>query len=202
VFEANPAACPEGSNVGIAIVRTPVLKSALSGPAYLVSHGNVAFPDVEFVLQGEGITLVLDGGVNIKGGVTTSSFNTVPDAPVSSFEAILPEGPHSALTTDIPAKEKYSLCNTKLQMPTTITGQNGVVIKQTTKVVVQGCRRTVDSSRPKRLSRAQKLALALKACAKAHRHSATRRAACDRQARKKYAAKKTASKHLKGVTRK
>jgi hypothetical protein len=202
VFEANPASCPEGSNVGIAIVHTPVLKNPLSGPAYLVSHGNVAFPDVEFVLQGEGITLVLDGGVNIKGGVTTSSFNTVPDAPVSSFEAILPEGPHSALTTDIPAREKGSLCKTSMVMPTTITGQNGIVIKQTTKVAVQGCRRTVDSSRPRRLSRAQKLALALKACAKAHRHSAARRAACDRQARKRYAAKKAASKHLKGVTRK
>ncbi len=193
VFEANPASCPEGSNVGIAIVHTPVLKSPLSGPAYLVSHGNVAFPDVEFVLQGEGITLVLDGGVNIKKGVTTSSFETVPDAPVSSFEAILPEGPHSALTTDIPAKEKYSLCKTKLVMPTTITGQNGVVIKQTTKLAVQGCKKTVKSSAPK-LSRAQLLKRTLAACRKQHKHAKARRAACEKQARKRYAAKQAAHK--------
>ncbi len=201
VFEANPASCPEESNVGMAIVHTPVLKSALSGPAYLVSHGNIAFPDVEFVLQGEGITLVLDGGVNIKKGVTISSFNAVPDAPVSSFEAILPGGPHSALTTDIPAKEKYSLCKTKLVMPTTITGQNGVVIKQTTKVAVQGCEKTVKSSGPKKLSRAQKLKVALKECAKKQEHSPAKRAACDKQARKKDAAKKAAHKHRKSVTR-
>ena len=154
----------------MAIVHTPVLKSPLSGPAYLVSHGNVAFPDVEFVLQGEGITLVLDGGVSIKKGVTTSTFDTVPDAPVSSFEAILPEGPHSALTTDIPAKEKYSLCKTKLVMPTMITGQNGAVIKQNTKVAVQGCKKTVKSSGPK-LSRAQLLKRALASCRKQHKHA-------------------------------
>jgi len=187
-FEANPATCPEGSVIGSATVRTPVLKRPLSGPAYLVSHGGAAFPDVEFVLQGEGITLILDGQTDIKKGVTSSTFNSVPDAPVSTFETVLPEGPHSALATDIPAKDNGSLCSTKLVMPTTITGQNGAVITQNTKIAVSGC--------PKALTRAQELAKALKACRTRYKRSRAKRAACEKRARKSYGAK-TAKKKKK-----
>jgi hypothetical protein len=138
-FEANPASCPEGSNIGMAIAHTPLLNSALVGPAYLVSHGNAAFPDVQFVLQGEGVTLILDGKTDIKGGITYSRFETVPDAPVSTFEAVLPAGPHSALTLFVPGADQYNGCSTQLLMPTEITGQNGAVIKQTTHIKVTGC---------------------------------------------------------------
>jgi hypothetical protein len=141
-FNANPAACPVGSNIGTATASTPVLSIPLSGPAYLVSHGGAAFPDLILVLQGGGVTLDLVGSINIKHGVTSSAFDSVPDAPISSFELKLPEGPHSGLAAVVPAKAKGNLCGQNLTMPTTLTGQNGAQIKQTTKIAVTGCAKT------------------------------------------------------------
>ncbi|HEX4482931.1 MAG TPA: hypothetical protein VH081_04035, partial [Solirubrobacteraceae bacterium] len=198
VFEVNPAACDEGSNIGSATVHTPVLKNPLTGPAYLVSHGNAAFPDIEFVLQGEGITLVLDGQTDIKKGITTSTFNAVPDAPVTTFETVLPEGPHSALTSNVPESKHFSLCGQKLVIPTTITGQNGIVIEQQTKVPVEGCA-AVKASKE---SRSTKLAKALKKCRKQFKHSKKKRASCEAKARKKYGAKKAKKSKKKAAKKK
>jgi hypothetical protein len=139
IFEANPANCPKESDVGTTTAATPILAHPLTGPAYLVSHGGAAFPDLEIVLQGEGITLILDGNTNIKNGITSSTFRSVPDAPISSFELKLPEGPDSILGTNLPAKAKYSFCGRTLAMPTAITGQNGAEIHESTKIAVTGC---------------------------------------------------------------
>jgi hypothetical protein len=132
-FNSNPAGCPTGSDVGIATAITPTLSSALTGPAFLVSHGGAAFPDLEIVLQGEGVTVILDGATDIKRGITSSTFAAVPDAPISGFTLNLPEGPYSALGATA------TLCDQKLLMPTTIIGQNGVVVKQNTRIAVSGC---------------------------------------------------------------
>jgi hypothetical protein len=194
VFDANPATCDEGSVIGKATVHTPVLKSPLTGPAYLVSHGGAAFPDVEFVLQAEGITLIVDGKTDIKNGITYSKFETSPDAPFTTFETELPTGPHSALTAYVPAKENYNLCKTSLTMPTEITGQNGAVISQATSIAASGCQ-GVKASKAVKLSQAQKLAKALKACKKDKQKS--KRLACEKQARKKYGAKPAKKKAAK-----
>ncbi len=138
-FNANPASCPAGSVIGTATATTPVLSSPVSGPAYLVSHGGTGFPDLVLILQGEGVTLELIGSIDIKKLVTSSAFESVPDAPISSFELKLPEGPHSGLTAVLPAKAKGNLCGTALTMPTTLTAQNGAVLKQSTKIAVTGC---------------------------------------------------------------
>jgi hypothetical protein len=177
--------------IGKAVIHTPVLKNPLTGPAYLVSHGNAAFPDVEFVLQGEGITLVLDGKTDIKKGITYSRFESAPDAPFTTFDTELPAGPHSALGANVPASQNYSLCAADLSMPTTITGQNGAVITQTTKILATGCH-GVQSFKE---TRSQKLAKALKACRK--KKNKHKRIACERQARKKYGppAHKASKKH-------
>jgi hypothetical protein len=140
-FNANPASCPAGSVVGSATASTPVLKSPLSGPAYLVSHAGAAFPDLVIVLQGEGITLDLVGNTDIKRGITIATFNTVPDAPIWTFDLWLPEGPHSVLGANLPPKARGTLCRQALVMPTLITGQNGAAVRQATRIAVSGCPR-------------------------------------------------------------
>jgi hypothetical protein len=181
-FNANPAGCPEASDVGTARAITPLLSVPLTGPAYLVSHGGKAFPELVLILQGEGVTIDLRGETDIKGKITYSKFETVPDAPITSFELNLPQSPHSAL-----ASPAGSLCAKNLTMPTSIEGQNGMKVTQDTQISVTGC----TSTKTKPLTRAQKLAKALKACKK---HPKKKRAVCEAQARKKYAVKAAAKK--------
>jgi hypothetical protein len=134
VFAVNPATCDPNSLVGVVKATTPVLPVTLTGPAYLVSHGGAAFPDLVVVLQGEGVRINLTGNTRIVKSITSSTFASVPDAPITSFELMLPRGKHSALTSTV-----KSLCGQKLVMPTTLTGQNGAVIKQRTKISLTGC---------------------------------------------------------------
>jgi hypothetical protein len=135
VFEENPARCPAGSVVGYAKATTPILPMPLEGPAYFVSHGGKEFPNLTIVLQGYGVTVHLVGDTFIKNGVTSSTFRTVPDVPVGSFELHLPQGSHSALAAN------GNLCKVKggLKMPTIFRAQNGAVVKQTTRINVTGC---------------------------------------------------------------
>ena len=141
-FAANPASCPAGSNIGTATASTPVLASPVTGPAYLVSHGGAAFPDVVLVLQGEGITLDLVGSINIKKQRHEQRVRQRARRADQLFELKLPEGPHSGLAAVLPAKAKGSLCGSSLTMPTTLTGQNGAQVKQNTKIAVTGCAKT------------------------------------------------------------
>ncbi len=138
-FAANPSGCPAGSVIGTGTAVTPVLSAPLSGPAYLVSHGGAAYPDVVFVLQGDGVTIDLTGATDIKKGIAYSTFETVPDAPVTSFETVLPEGPHAIFAANLPAKAKGSFCGRSPAIATTLEGQNGLVIHQSTKIKVTGC---------------------------------------------------------------
>ncbi|HWX87976.1 MAG TPA: hypothetical protein VNX67_07370 [Solirubrobacteraceae bacterium] len=149
VFDSNPAGCPAASLVGHATAVTPILPVSLSGPAYFVSHGGAAFPDLIVVLQGYGVTIDLTGSTFIsKAGITSSTFKTVPDVPVGSFELTLPQGPGSALAAN------GNLCKSKLAMPTAFTAQNGAVIHQSTKITVTGCPRAKKASRKHRASNA------------------------------------------------
>jgi hypothetical protein len=134
-FNANPAACPPASIVGHATATTPVLPVPLTGPAYFVSHGGEQFPDLVIVLQGYGATVHLVGSTFIsKAGITSSTFKTIPDVPVGTFELTLPQGKYSALAAN------GNLCTIKkLAMPTSFVAQNGVVINTSTPIAPTGC---------------------------------------------------------------
>ena len=125
---------------------TPTISGAFTGPAYFVSHGGAAWPELIVVLKGEdGVTVDLHGKRTSPSGVTSSTFYTVPDVPVGSFELKLPAGPYSALTAN-----GANLCGKKLTMPTEFVAQNGDVIHQNTKVATTGC------PKPKKTAHKQK----------------------------------------------
>jgi hypothetical protein len=145
LFDASPSDCPASTHVGEATVRTPVLPGELKGYALFVSHGGAAFPNLDLVLSGDGVTVILVGDTNISSkGVTTSDFATLPDVPISSFAVRLPTGANAALAA------KGNLCKKALEMPTTITAQNGKFIKQTTRIAVAGCPRHHRKARHRR----------------------------------------------------
>ncbi len=173
-FEANPAGCPAASVVGHAKAVTPLIPVPLEGPAYFVSHGGEAFPSLIVVLQGYGVKLDLIGTTFIsKAGITSSTFKTVPDAPVGSFELTLPQGPYSALaangnlcsltkTTTVKKKVTVRIKGHKqtetrkvketqpatLAMPTAFVAQNGAEIHESTPIGVTGCPPTRAKAKP------------------------------------------------------
>jgi hypothetical protein len=191
VFQANPAGCPAASDIGSVLVHTPVLAVPLAGPVYLVSYGGEKFPQLVMILQGEGVTLDVTGTVFVsKAGITSVTLKAVPDAPFSSVEVKTPAGPFSILTANVPEKKEFSLCGQSLSMPTEIVGQNGAVVRQATKVTINGC-----ASKPP--SRAQLLAKALAGCRK--KPKGARRVGCEAGARKRYGPARKASKSNRGA---
>lgn len=181
VFESNPASCPAESVVGHAVAQTPVLPVPLKGPAYFVSHGGAKFPELIIVLQGYGVTVDLAGETFIsKAGVTSSTFKSVPDVPVTRFELSLPTGPDSALGATanlcmagkeitvakhvrrkVNGRERWVKVEVKkklraLSMPTTLIGQNGAEVTQTTRVGVSGCGKAHNAGSSRAAGRSRK----------------------------------------------
>ena len=135
-FEAGvpPGSCQSTARVGTVTVKTPVLPGALTGTAWLVSHGSAGFPDLDLVLRGDNLEVVLVGHTHIaRSSVTTSTFENLPDVPITSVSVDLPTGPNSALAPN------GRVCGSRLLAPTTIIAQNGAKLTPKTKVSVSGC---------------------------------------------------------------
>jgi hypothetical protein len=80
-FAAN--ACPAKSVYGKATATTPILGAPLSGPVYLRSSSH-ELPDLVVDLHGQVDVVVVGRIDSVNGGIRTT-FESVPDAPVSKF---------------------------------------------------------------------------------------------------------------------
>jgi hypothetical protein len=109
--------CPAGSLIGSAKATTPLLEKPLEGPVYLRSSTH-KLPDVVAALHGQ-IEIDLDGHVDSVTGGLRTTFETVPDAPVSSFTLNLDGGQQGLLQNTKP------LCKTTPSATEELAGQNG-----------------------------------------------------------------------------
>ncbi len=110
--------CPARSIYGTARAFTPLLGQPLEGPVYLRSSNN-PLPDLVAHLQGQ-VDIDLVGRIDsFKGGIRTT-FDRVPDVPVSKFTMVLPGGRHGLLVAS------KNLCKGKrVKAVIQLKGQNG-----------------------------------------------------------------------------
>jgi len=114
-------ACPTESIYGHARAITPLLDYPLEGPVYLRSSSN-KLPDVVAALRGpawQPIEIDLDGRIDsVHGGIRTS-FESVPDAPVSKFVLTMQGAKKGLLVNSV------NLCAQKNLATVKMKGQNG-----------------------------------------------------------------------------
>jgi hypothetical protein len=118
-------ACPEGSIYGTAVAKTPLLSETLEGPVYLRSSSH-ELPDLVVALKGPPslpIEVNLVGRVDsVNGGIRTS-FEAVPDAPVSEFTLQMQGGAKGLLqnSTELCAKANRATAKFSAQNGRTAT---------------------------------------------------------------------------------
>ena len=89
--------CPPGSVYGKAKAVTPLLETPLEGSVYLRSSKNT-IPDLVADLHGRGIEIEVPGRIDTSRGGIRANFESLPDAPVTSFTMTLFGGKRGLIT--------------------------------------------------------------------------------------------------------
>jgi uncharacterized repeat protein (TIGR01451 family) len=120
-------ACPKGAIYGRAAATSPLVDYALSGPVYLRSSSH-ELPDLVVALRGpphQPIEIDLVGRIDSFDGRIRTTFETVPDAPVSRFVLKMRGGKKSLL------ENSRNLCAHTYRARVQMDGQNGKVSDST-----------------------------------------------------------------------
>jgi hypothetical protein len=122
--------CPKASIVGKATAVTPILNEPLSGPVYFVKNIRKdpksgreirTLPKLVLPLVGpNGIKLTLTGTSAVENDRLVTTFENIPDAPVSSFKMDIIGGKGGILTVS-----NADICKTTQIAGQQVDGQNG-----------------------------------------------------------------------------
>lgn len=127
--QLNAGACPAAAKIGTVTANTPLLPGALSGGVYLMQGAKPG------ALPG----LALDLGlIRLKGSVAlgtrlTTTFDGIPDVPLSKLTLSLGGGPKGALSTT------NDLCATTPTVAAQYGAHSGAAGRETVKATVVGC---------------------------------------------------------------
>jgi hypothetical protein len=115
-FAAND--CPKDSIYGHAKAFTPLLDGPLKGPVYLRSSDNL-LPDMVASLRGQ-VDIALAGRIDSVKGRLRTTFDVVPDVPVSKFLLTVKGGKKRGLLVN-----STNLCARKYKVIARFKGHNG-----------------------------------------------------------------------------
>ncbi len=118
--------CPADSIYGYATAESPLLDGPLKGPVYLRSSDN-ELPDMVAALNGQ-VDIDLDGRIDSTKGRLRTTFDVVPDVPVSKFALTVRGGKHGLLVNT------RNICARKYKVLARFTGQNGKKANQRPKL--------------------------------------------------------------------
>ena len=108
--------CPANTVLGSATATTPILDAPLSGQVYLVVSNN-ELPDLLVRLRGQ-VDVDLRAKIETIKGRMRTTFQTVPDVPVSSFDLMIDGGKRGLLVNNT------NICRSDLRASVQMRGQN------------------------------------------------------------------------------
>jgi hypothetical protein len=135
-------ACPDASIIGHATAVTPALHEPIAGPVYFVENTRLSpsgrviktLPKLWLKLSGEGVPLDLISTSEVDAEQRlVATFDSVPDAPVTSFHLAIEGGQHGILVANT------DVCLAPKTTSIVYTGQNGAQTTKSLSVDVPDC---------------------------------------------------------------
>jgi hypothetical protein len=138
--------CPAGSIVGKATAVTPLLDEPLTGPVYFVKNVRKdpksgreikTLPKLVIPLKGQGVALTLTGTSDAVNDRLVTTFDNVPDAPVSAFDLHIDGGKNGILA--VTGGKTASICKQSNIAIQGINGQNGKGVFRDSVIATPDC---------------------------------------------------------------